>query len=161
MENRKEKYWYVTRFIFGHPLVFTYFLFLTISRHSFGGRAALWHKISFLFFGAIAREQKVRFTDKYIIDEGLAQYLLSLSDRYITKQDAERMVSFLLKDSFIYVVHAQDGSRRSRLDLRTKKLREQFGSEYVKMWNKVLEKNYTYIAEEIMSSQKRAIIDNT
>lgn len=106
----------------------------------------LRHKIHVLYLNTIAKEGKAFFSRKEsIIDEGLAQAILSLYEREACVEDLSLFIR-LFRGRKMCLVTAPREKREERMRARMRFPREFLGEEYRARWFPLLEKNHTIIS---------------
>ncbi len=104
------------------------------------------HKIRVLYLNTIAKEGKALFSRKEsIIDEGLAQAVLSLYEREACAGELS-VFAGLFRGRTVCLVTAPYAKREERMRARVRFPREFLGEEYRGRWFPVLEKNHAVIA---------------
>jgi len=143
INSRKDKLKYVIIFLFRAPMRFLSLFIRTILE---GKRSAslLRHKIH-LLSEFIARSEKARIKSKnkkVILDEGLAQYGLSLYEQNISEANAYKYINrFVNKDNKIEViVSCSEVERTDRMKNRKRIPRAHLNID-VEKWQKVISEN--------------------
>ena len=103
ISSRKEKYYYILRFVFLRPILFLALVWKT----KWEGRRSLslmWHKLFLLSEHISYTEKALSYSHDTLVllDGGLLQYALSLYEHRISKSTAERYLkNFMFSDTVI------------------------------------------------------------
>jgi hypothetical protein len=96
-----------------------------------------------LFRKAVGREQKARLFGSGIIDEGLVNFLLTLYEDAIPREDLAAYGKLLpAANRQIHIVETNAESRAERLAARAKSTRQKFGDAYFARWSRIVEENH-------------------
>lgn len=159
INSKCERYSQVSLFLVRHPILFCY-ISCMVFRYTKHNIRLLRHKYFFLFFNAVAREQKANRLGIGIIDEGLFQFSLSLFESKVGKSRMQAYMSIVnkLPERKINLVQASLGSRWERMLQRKRVPREAFGQDYAHSFLQTMEYNLG-VLEEIF--EDKSIIDNS
>lgn len=98
----------------------------------------------FRLISFLSKEQKARLSGGGVIDEGLFQFFLILHEDAIVPSEVEHCLEPLPRDGYrICIVESDPTTRFKRSEGRGKVSRHEFGEDYVKRWQDVLDTNAT------------------
>lgn len=127
------------------PLVILLFSWL-LRKHS-GGWRLLKHK-TFMFSVALAKENKARNTS--IVDDGLLQFVFSISDYPLSSVEVSKIVSRLdLRDREVIFIDCADEVSALRMKNRKRIPRSQFGEKYVQTFFGAMRANSPLLIGEL------------
>lgn len=154
LSGRGEKFLYAFKFIYKNFKIFIY-LIKIIFKETWSKPKLLWHKITFLLFGAMAREEKSHKFKFSIIDEGIFEFLFfSLHERLVSVAEINNDIKKLntLPNRKFYLVKSSKSSRVIRMKNRNRFPRSSFGSKYVAQYHETIEQN-AILLEKIMEDK--------
>lgn len=134
--NRWERYYFFILFIINHPILFSsWILFL------FKNKKLFFYKFHLLSISMAKTQKALRYkkNDKnYIIDEGLVQRILSVSDVVINDSLFNKLLVYLsCVDRFVFV-EGGDFYRFTQDSQKFNSPRMKFGQDYFQSWQKLL-----------------------
>jgi len=139
--TRWERLWRSFFFFCTHPAISSVFIY-EIIRETYKKPKLLKHKLLYLFFLTIAREQKAEKYKECVIDDGLFLFILSLYESVITDANLKKFKKVLNQTRFmIILVTADEDVRKKRLIARQRIPRHGFGEAYQNNWLSVMKKN--------------------
>ena len=161
VNSRKEKLKYIIIFLSRIPARFLFLFIKTIleGRHSF---RLLRHKIH-LLGEYIARSEKARIeskNEKVILDEGLAQYGLSLYEQNISEKDACKYIDkFVNKNNKVeIIISCNETDRIERMKERKRIPRAYMGIDSNR-WQKIMTEN-SHIFNDVFIKQGALVFDS-
>ncbi len=146
VRGRFEKYFWAFIFVCLRPQSFFVFL-KEIFKENRHNTTLFRHKVHILFLNTIAKEGKALFiSGDAVLDEGLLQAILSISERPLDQRMLTRFARLLGKRR-IYFVSAPAETRGKRMLIRGRYPRSFLGEEYRRQWFAVLENNHKLIVQ--------------
>lgn len=141
ISSRKERAWHVFRYGMGAPLKILCLLVSTL-RENWRHPSLFRYKLG-LLAGALARTSNACSRGRYrvnLIDEGLAQYSLTLSDRDLEPEEVHGFFHRYVRCDVLLLVMCKRGARQARMAKRERVPRSQYSVDQEK-WQAVVERN--------------------
>lgn len=143
--NRVQRLYYGGLFFCYHPFISERLVRLMIREYRLVRHPGLKHKFFFLLLNTCAREFLSRNKSKYILDEGLCQFVFSMYERVVCAEMVAQDFSFLIKYKKTHQIIFMEASEETRLKRyrdRGRKFRQITGHpEYNQEFSRVVEKN--------------------
>lgn len=141
ISSRRERAWYVFRYGMGAPLKLLSLIGFTL-RENWRYPPLLRYKLG-LLAGALARTVNACSQGRYrvnLIDEGLAQYSLTLSDRDLEPEEVRGFFHRYVRCDVLLLVTCKQEARQARMAKRERIPRSQYSVDQEK-WQAVVERN--------------------
>lgn len=139
--SSKERGWHCARYAFSSPLNFISLLGTTL-RDNWRNSSLLRYKLT-LLVKALARTARARGEGRgktVLLDEGLAQYLLTIHDRELDKREICDYFSRYVSSDVLVIVLAQSQIREARMAKRGRVPRSAIGIDQQE-WQSRIERN--------------------